>query len=212
MEDLMLSLFICLFIPLAMSLAVLVGKSRELFVFFLSGIFVCLFAGQINGLMLSITNLDSYTLTTSVTPIVEEMAKMIPVLILAFVIDTDRQTLLECALMVGLGFATMENVYILMSNADAVSITWAFSRGLGSAMLHATTALVVAYGISFCKVRKKTFVTGTYAMLLGAMVIHGIYNMLVQSSKYMHLGLLLPTVLFLSLAVTILKQRKEYKK
>ena len=212
MEDLMLSLFVCLFIPLAMSLLVLVGKSKQLFIFFLSGIFMCLFAGQINGLLAAVSNLDTYTLTTSVTPVVEEIVKIIPVIVLAFIIESDRQTLLECAIMVGLGFATMENVYILMNNAGSVGFVWALSRGLGSAMLHAVTSLIVAYGISFCKVRKKTFITGTYAMLLEAMVIHGIYNTLVQSEKFMHLGLLFPTLVFVPLAITIIKQRKKVNK
>ncbi|MDO5331133.1 MAG: PrsW family glutamic-type intramembrane protease [Bacillota bacterium] len=209
MDDLMLSLFVCLIIPMAMSLLVLSGKSRQLFIFFLSGIFMCLFAGQINGLAALESGLDTYTLTTTITPVVEEIVKIIPVLILAFILQADRQTLLECALMVGLGFATMENVYILISNASEVSFVWALSRGAGSAMLHAVTSLIVAYGISFCTVRKKTFITGTYAMLLEAMVFHGIYNMLVQSDKFMHFGLVLPTIVFVPLAVRIFKQRKN---
>ena len=127
MENLILSLFVCLIIPLAMSLLVLADRSRELFVFLLVGIFMCLFASQVNGLIASVTGLDSYVLTTSVTPIVEEIMKIIPILVLAFLLREDRQMLLECALMVGLGFATMENVYILMNHANAVRFLGAAS-------------------------------------------------------------------------------------
>lgn len=209
MESLILSLFVCLIIPLAMSLLVLAGKSRELFIFLLIGIFMCLFSSQINGYIASLTSLDSYTLTTSVTPIVEEIMKTIPILVLAFILRANRQTLLECALMVGLGFATMENLYILMSNAYDVSFLWAASRGFGAAMMHATTSLIVAYCISYCKVSKKTFITGTYATLIAAMVFHGIFNMLVQSEKFRYFGFLLPTITFVPLAVTVFRQRKK---
>ena len=208
MDNLIVSLFVCLMFPLAMSLLVLAGKSRQLFVFLLAGIFLCLFASQINGMIAAATGKDMYTLTTTVTPVVEEIVKTIPILVLALLLGGDRQTLLECALMVGLGFATMENVYILME-AEQVSLLWAASRGFGAAMMHAATSLIVSYSISYCKVRKKTFLTGTYATLLGAMVFHGIYNMLVQSPKLMHLGLLLPTVVFVPLALTVFRQRKK---
>ena len=113
MEDLMLNIFICLIVPLAMSLFVFQGKSRKLIFSLLLGIVMCLFAGQINGLIASSTHLDSYTLTSSITPAVEEIVKIIPILALTFIFNEDRQTLLECSLMIGIGFATMENVYIL---------------------------------------------------------------------------------------------------
>ncbi len=205
----MLNIFVCLFIPLAMALFVLEGKARKLIVFFLAGIFMCMFAGQINGLLRSITQLDTYTLTTSVTPVVEEIVKTIPIILLAFGFEIDRQSLLECSLMLGLGFATIENVYILISASGAISFSQAFSRGLGAAMLHATTSLIVSYGISLCKVRKKTFITGTYAMLIGAMVFHGIYNMLVQSDKFLFFGLLLPSLVFIPITIIIIKRRKK---
>ena len=207
MEDLMLSLFACLTIPIAMSLFILKGKSKTLIICMLSGIFMCLFAGQINGLVAQTSGLNQMMLTISVTPIVEELVKIIPILLLAFVIKVDKQLLLESALMVGLGFATMENVYILMTNANVISFFWAFSRGLGSAMLHSATSVIVAYGISLCTLRKKTFITGTYAILLSAMVLHGIYNMLVQNSVYMYFGILLPSFVFVILALIAKKNK-----
>lgn len=196
-------------IPLAMSLLVLAGKSRELFTCFLVGIAMCLFASQINGLIAAKTAYDSYTLTTSLTPVVEEITKAIPILMVAFVLQSDRQTLIECSLMVGLGFATMENMYILTSNSQIVNFVLAASRGCGAAMVHATTSLIVSYGISYCRIRKKTSFTGTYAVIVCAMIFHGIYNMLVQSGEYVYLGFLLPTIIFVPISIYVLKDREK---
>lgn len=207
----MLSLFVCLAIPISFSMFVLKGKSKGLIAFLLSGMFMCLFAGQLNGLIAVVSKLDDYTLTTSVTPVVEELLKTIPIIVLAFIIKTDRQYLLECALMVGLGFATLENAYILLENASGISFLWAVSRGLGSAMLHSATTLMVAYGISYCLLRKKTFLTGTYAMLLEAMILHGIYNMLVQTNKFKNFGIIFPIAVFLVLSVVIFRGTNRNK-
>lgn len=206
MEDIVVSLFICLIIPIGMSLLVLKDRSRVLMIFFLSGLFMCLFAGQINGLILATTKLDQFTLSITITPVVEEILKSIPILVFAFIIKPQRQFIMECALMVGIGFSVLENGYILFTNAEDITLLWALHRGFGAAMLHAATSFIVGYGISFFSLRKKTFVTGTYAMLLLAMVIHAIYNMFVQSSNLVYCGIILPSVLFIPLVIYISKR------
>ena len=116
MEDIVVSLFICLIIPIGMSLLVLKDRSRVLMIFFLSGLFMCLFAGQINGLILATTKLDQFTLSITITPVVEEILKSIPILVFSFIIKPQRQFIIECALMVGIGFSVLENGYVLFTN------------------------------------------------------------------------------------------------
>ena len=113
----MLSLFACLTIPIALSLLVLNGKSRALVGFMVIGVFICLFAGQVNSLVMNLTGLDIYVMTTEITPIVEELLKAFPILFFAFLYKPKRQLLLECALMMGLGFSLLENAFYLVDAA-----------------------------------------------------------------------------------------------
>lgn len=200
MDDLIMSLFVCLTIPVAMSMLVLKDRSRHLIFFMIFGMFMCLFASQVNGLIQELTYLDIYTMTTSVTPIVEEILKFIPIIVFYLLFKPERQYLLECALMVGIGFSLLENGFILL-NSTQVTFAMALCRGLGSAMLHIVTTVCVALGLSIFGIKKKTIITGTYATLLVVMVFHGIYNMFVQSSTLMYFGVILPAIVFISIAV-----------
>lgn len=77
MESPHLILFICLSAPLSMMLFIFNGRSRAILGFLLTGIFMCLYAGEINGLIRSITDFSLYYLTVNITPIVEEILKAI---------------------------------------------------------------------------------------------------------------------------------------
>ena len=211
MDDLILSLFVCLTIPIAMSMLVLEGRSRNLVLFMVFGMFMCLFASQVNGFIQGITYLDTYTMTTSVTPIVEEILKFIPIIVFYLLFKPKQQYLLECALMVGIGFSLLENGFILL-NSTEVTFAMAFCRGLGSAMLHVVTTVCVALGLSIFGIKKKTIITGTYATLLAVMVFHGIYNMFVQSSTLIYFGVILPVIVFVSIAIYGAKNKKNFEK
>ena len=201
MDNLILCLFVCLVIPIGMSGLVLENKSRSLVLFMVFGMFMCLFAGQVNGLLQELTGIGTYELTTSVTPVVEEILKGIPILAFYFLVKPNRQYMLECAIMVGIGFSLIENGYILLSNAESITFAMALFRGLGSAMLHVVTTMSLGFGISLFGIRKKTLFTGTYAILLATMVFHGIYNMLVQSSELLYFGIAMPTVIFAAFVI-----------
>ena len=65
MESSHLILFICLAAPLSMMLFIFRERARTLLAFLLIGIFMCFFAGEINGLILNSTELDMRFLTDS---------------------------------------------------------------------------------------------------------------------------------------------------
>ena len=209
MDDVILCLFVCLVIPIGMSMLILKDRSRYLVLFMIFGMFMCLFAGQVNSLIQSLTRLDTYTMTTSMTPVVEEILKGIPILALYFIFKPERQFMLECSIMVGIGFSLLENGFILLSNAGGITFVMALFRGLGSAMLHVATTVSIGFGISMFGIKKKTFMPGTYAVMLAAMVFHGVYNMFVQSSKLMYFGIILPVLTFIPLVLYVVKARNK---
>ncbi len=202
MENLTYILFISMCIPLIMMAALLEEKSRRLIVFMLLGISMCLLASELNPIIAYFISDDRTYITTNITPIIEELLKAIPILFYAYVFNEDRQSVLEVAMAVGIGFALLENAWILVKYMDSISIVLAFIRGFGSALMHGVCCLFVGYGTSFIKVRRKLFYSGIFAMLSVAIIYHSIYNSLVQSS-YPMVGIVLPIVTYIPLLLYI---------
>ena len=131
--------FICIMIPLIMMTITMTGKSRLLIGSMTLGVFVSLFCSEISGAIIRSTGLSNmYYITTTVTPLVEETLKALPVLMYAFMISDKRETLLSMAFGIGVGFAVLENIVILlravMDAPETVSYLWAFVRGFGSGL------------------------------------------------------------------------------
>lgn len=207
MANLNLILFIAISAPIAMMLFVFKGNSRTVLSFLMIGIFTCLFSGITNGTILAYGSFDQYYLTLNVTPIVEEITKGLPILFFAFLFKPKKQLLLECALAVGVGFAILENAYILGSS-EGVSVLMAVIRGFGAGMMHGICTLCVGYGMSFVHTKRKLFYTGTFALLTVAILYHSIYNALIQS-QFTVVGMLLPIVTFFPILITL--ERKKIK-
>ena len=213
MENLIYILFICMFVPLLLSLPLIQKTSRRVMVFILIGISAALFISEINGLMLRLLGYDALYVTTTVTPATEEIIKAIPILIYAFVISDNRDKLISSSFALGIGFALFENTYILVNSVEAVSIEWALVRGFSTALMHGICTAAVGYGMSFVKKRKKLFFCGTFALLLMAIIYHGIFNMLVQSTDWLkYLGFVLPVATYIPVVISLIYRVKNRKK
>ena len=207
MENINLMLFICLVAPLCMMLFVFKGHSRDILVFLLTGIFMCLFAGEINGLLLSSTGLSMRFLTVNITPIVEELLKALPIVFVAFRIKPKCQFLLECSIAVGVGFATLENMCLLFSSAASLSVGLVLARGFGAGLMHGVSTFAVGYALSTMHTDRKLTYTGTIAALSAAIIYHSIYNIMVQS-QYPMLGVLLPISTYIPLLIVLYKRKR----
>lgn len=196
MENLSLILFISFAAPLTMTLFILKGNSRTLMVFLLLGIVVSLFCGEFNAIVMNMGSFDRRYFTVGYTPIFEEIFKAIPILIYAFLYHPKRQMLLECSLLVGVGFSILENAFILGGSIGTVSIFNAVIRGFGTGIMHVLCTMAIGYGISFVHTRRKLFYTGTIALLSIAISFHSIYNCLVQSEHQL-VGFILPSLIFI---------------
>ncbi len=204
MGNLNLILFISFAAPLLMSLFVCKGKARTLLLFLFIGMVVCLFCGELNAIILRILPFDRRYFTSNFSPLIEELCKAIPILVYTFLWKPKKRTLLECSILVGVGFAVLENAFILGSAAATVSVTTALIRGFGAGMMHGVCTLAVGYGMSFVHTKRKLFYTGTTALLAVAMIYHSVYNTLVQSSHQMA-GFLLPMLSFVPILILLNK-------
>ena len=132
-------------------------RSRLLVGYMLVGIFVSLFVSEINSILLGMFDNDTLYVTTTITPITEEIVKGLPVLFYAITFSDDRDRVMPLAFATGVGFAMFENMVILVQNIDDVTIGWAIIRGFATALMHAICTVTVGYGMCFVKKKKKLF-------------------------------------------------------
>ncbi|MBQ6419504.1 MAG: PrsW family intramembrane metalloprotease [Clostridia bacterium] len=206
MDNLTYISFIAITVSLALMLPLMEKKLRRLVVFMIAGIFSCLFVSELNNILLGAFHNDIFFVTTTLTPVTEEIVKMLPILFFAIMASDDRSTLIPLSFAVGVGFALLENVVILTQNVENVTILWALVRGFGSGLVHGICTVMVGWGISYIKKRRKFFYCGTFALLSAAIIYHAIYNLLVQS-QYRYVGILLPIITYIPIVLFLRKKK-----
>jgi RsiW-degrading membrane proteinase PrsW (M82 family) len=195
MDNLIYILFVSVFVPILLMAGLIEKKARQPISFVLIGIFVSVFAAEVNGLLRNVLTLSTFEVTIIVTPITEEILKALPILVYATALGAKKEKLFTASMAVGIGFAVLENAFYLLNDASFNMID-AVIRAFGAGLMHGMCTLLVGVGISFAKKRSKIFVVGTFALLSTAITYHGIYNMLVQSD-FEVIGYLLPITTYI---------------
>lgn len=202
-------LFVCITIPLILSVPLIQKSSRDIMICLIIGIFAALFISEVNGIFLRLFQEDVLFVTTTVTPVTEEIIKALPVIVFAFLFSQNRAKLLSISFALGVGFALFENTYILIENVEYISLGWAVVRGFASALMHGVCTAAVGYGMSYVRVRRKLSLPGTFALLVTAIMYHGIFNMMVQSDNLKNYGFLLPAATYIPFLVFVLLRRSK---
>lgn len=94
MDNLTYIAFIALTVSLGLMLPLMEKKVRRLVIFMIVGISACLFVAELNNILLEHFNNDIFYVTTTITPITEEIVKMLPIVYLALVISDERTVLI----------------------------------------------------------------------------------------------------------------------
>ena len=200
-------LFISISIPLLLMALLMEKKARLPISFMIVGIFVSVFASEVNGLLSNLLSMDTYSMTVIITPVSEELLKALPVLYYAIVISDKRERLFAASMAIGIGFALLENAYFLL-NSDNFTIIIAIIRAFGAGLMHGMCTLLVGVGISFVKKKSKLFAVGTFGLLSTAIVYHGIYNILIQS-EFSTVGALLPIATYIPFLIWRLRVKRK---
>lgn len=203
-------IFICIVAPLLLMLFLLEKSAKQVVGFMIIGIVICLFAYEVNSVLHSLLKMEDIIFTTAITPISEEILKILPVLFFAFVFSGKKEKVLPVAMAVGIGFAILENTFLLTQSIESVNLFWAVVRGLATGLMHGITTAIVGFGITYAKTKKKLFYTGTFGLLSVAITYHSIYNMLVQSN-YSYIGFLLPILTYIPVVILLSKKKKIVK-
>ena len=207
MDNIIYILFVSIFIPIMLMAVIVEKKARLPIIFMLVGIFVSVFASEVNGLLVGILEMNVYSITTTVTPVTEEILKALPILYYAVVISDKREQLFTASMAIGIGFAILENAFYLLNYPDFNMLS-AIIRAFGAGLMHGMCTLLVGVGISFVKKKSKLFAVGTFALLSVASVYHGIYNILIQS-EYRAVGALLPIATYMPFLIWRLKVKRN---
>jgi len=201
-------LFICIVAPLIMTTFFVDKKARIFIVFLCIGFAVCLLAGEINAIFVSAhTKRSLFFITVNITPVVEEILKMIPVLVYAFFISDDKETLINLSMITGIGFAILENTYMFL-NTENATVYWALIRGLGAGFMHGLSTMLVGSGLSYIRKNKAAIFPGIIGLLSTASIFHGTYNAFVQS-RVAYIGYCYPIVVFFAIKI-ISHAMKQY--
>ena len=209
MDNLIYILFVSIFIPILLMACLVEKKARQPMIFFLIGIFLSVFASEINAYLRGILSMSTFEITIIVTPISEEILKAFPILVFATVFMPKKEALFTASMAVGIGFAVLENAFYLLTS-NSFNMIDAMIRAFGAGLMHGMCTLLVGVGISFVKKKQKLFVVGTFALLSTAITYHGIYNMLVQSD-FEVIGYLLPITTYIPFVVWRIKRKKQIK-
>ena len=209
MDSIIYILFISISIPIMLMALLVEKKARLPVIFILVGIFASVFASEVNGMLEGMLEMDKYRMTVIVTPVTEELFKMLPILYYAVVISDKKENLFTASMATGIGFAILENAFYLINSSNFTMLS-AVIRAFGAGLMHGMCTLLVGVGISFVKKKRKLFAVGTFGLLSTAIVYHGIYNILIQS-KYSIIGACLPIATYIPFLIwrLMLKKRKH---
>lgn len=188
-------ILICIAVPLLLLMTLMDARSRLLTGFMLVGMLTAASAYEINSTVQVMFWMTGQEVSVRAAPVIEELLKAVPILFYSVAVSDDRKVLLPLSMAVGIGFAILENAYLLTAYIDQVTISWTLVRGLSTSLSHGLCTLTVGYGMSFVRKQKKLFYTGIFGLLSLAMTFHAVFNLLIQS-QYDWIGMGLPILLF----------------
>ena len=114
------NVFACLAAPLVVALFCVHRFRRRSIAFILIGMLACLASSYINTFLAGTIGADSLDTALEISPMIEEILKLAPIAFYLMVFEPkDRNAAAGEAIMIAVGFATLENAcYLISSGAD----------------------------------------------------------------------------------------------
>ncbi len=205
------NVYICIAAPLLIAVLCLRENRRQMVIFLLGGMTACLLSAYISSFLAALQGLDAVSASLEIAPFVEECMKLFPVLFYLLVFEPEDKAAASCALLVAVGFATLENVCYLTQNG-AGDVLHLLIRGFGTGAMHVVCGAVVSLGLLYLWDRLWLRVAGTVGLLALAVTYHGVYNMLVsQEGGFRVVGYIIP-LLTAALVVLLRARRRRLSK
>ena len=191
-------------------LALLEKKSRLLIFYVATGMVTCIISAEINTFLKESLSLTVTYFVTNISPVTEEIIKLVPVLIHAMFVSRKRDELIGVSIAVGVGFSVLENIVYITADAKAL-LADAVLRGFTGGLGHGLFTLISGYGLSFAGSKKRYFLPGTVALINTSAVMHSVHNTLVMKNHYISalaiLVLIYVFILYLRYGVSTNKEK-----
>ena len=195
------NIFLCLAIPMILSLFFTKGRARNFTLFATVGMGICLLSAYVNSFFMEQYGVDGIIAAIEITPVCEEVMKLLPLLFYFLIFEPEPKELPSVAIAIAVGFATFENVCYLTENG-ASTFSFLLIRGISAGALHILCGVLSGFGISCVFRRRWLAITGTAGILGACTGFHGIYNLLITADGgWKTVGYLFPSVLILFLFV-----------
>lgn len=186
------NILLCIAVPLILSLVFVRGDVRRFVAAFLLGMGVCLLSAYIGGFLNLITGMGENETSVFLSPVVEELMKLLPLIFFLGLFSPEDRTLTMLAIAIGAGFATFENCCFILTNG-AGSITYVLIRGLAVGVMHIVSILALSIWFVVAKRLKAFSLPAIIGGLSLAMIFHALYNLLVSEPGVSRIiGYLLP--------------------
>ena len=195
------NIFVCLALPLILSLLFTRGRARSFPLFVVAGMSVCLLSAYVSSFFMGYCGADARVAVIEITPVCEEILKLLPLLFYLLIFEPKPRELPGAALAIAVGFATFENVCYLTENG-AEDLAFLLIRGISAGALHILCGVLSGYGSAYVFRRRWLALTGTVGILGACIGFHGIYNLLITAQGvWKTAGYLFPSVLLVCLLV-----------
>lgn len=172
------NIFICLAIPLVLSLLFTRGPARCFTLFVTVGMGVCLLSAYVSSFFMGYYGTDAVVTAIEITPVCEEVMKLLPLLFYLLVFEPKPERIKTAAIIVALSFATFENICYLIQNG-AEHLSFVFFRGFGTGAMHVICGTIIGGGLARAWVKAWLQAAGICGLLGAAITFHATYNLLV---------------------------------
>ncbi len=173
-------------------------KSKKVLIFYAWGICAFFICAMLNGFIGDLLCLNTETMSVSTAPLVEELFKALPLLLL-FIIGKERESsFLYIAMASGIGFSIQENysyIMTVMNNNDHI-VLYIIIRSLSVCVMHGLSTAVVGYGLQTVRKDMRNIWTTLFGFFTIAVTFHALFNLYIAST-YMVIGAVIPLVLYL---------------
>lgn len=116
--------------------------------------------------------------------------------------------MLECSLLLGIGFGMLENAYVIALYSDTIVLSDFVGRAFGSGMMHGVCTFAVGHGMTFIHKKKKGHYLLAVLIMISAVTYHFVYNNLILS-PYKYIGFAMPILASIPLVRLIKKNTTD---
>ena len=185
-------IYACMAAPVLIGMLFSSRRRRPVFLFILAGMTACLLSAYINSFFAGVYGADVATATAEITPVVEEIMKLLPLLFYLLVFEPEREPAQNAMLVIAVSFATFENICWLTENG-AEQLNFLLLRGFSTGAMHVVCGAMVSAGLAYAWRTTWLKVAGTAGLLCSAVTFHAMYNLLLGAGGTVRIiGYVLP--------------------